>query len=170
MTAHLMYIGSHLSYIRWYRLASNYAATTDALSSTVAYFNGGSSIAAGTYRVYYINGAMKFATTLGWDLAATWYGSPNDQQGQFVKYNGGSNQVFIPTISDGNYTTQALCEAANAGKYVEITHTGGTIGVYCKDYYTPGPGPDGHGDNVSGSPNPTFWLYQLGDSHLAYQP
>lgn len=119
---------------------------------TVAWFSGGSSIAAGDYVITYKKGAMKYASALNWQLALS------DQNGDFhymATYNGGSNRVQAPGGYTA-YTTQALLEAGEAGKYITITHTSGKIGVYLRDI-NKNNGSEFY-NNVAGSPNPTYCI------------
>lgn len=117
---------------------------------TVAWFAGGASIAAGDYVVTYKKGAMKYAAALGWQL--------NPYPGQYdyrIAYDGGSNKVMAPGGAT-SYTTQALLESGEAGKTVSVTHAGGKIGVYLRDIDPSNVGQ--YGDNVAGSPNPTYCI------------
>jgi len=83
--------------------------------------------------------------------------------GRFYATNSAKTNVEIIDGNTGAYSTQAACEAANAGTYIEYVHTGGPLGVYLNDlasqsgigqvyqttYYP---------DHVAGSPNPTFGI------------
>jgi len=63
--------------------------------------------------------------------------------------------ALIPYVSGPNlggyWNTIPLLAAANAGQHVTFAHAGGTIGVFLADY-------NAFGDNVPGSPNPSYSL------------
>ena len=66
-----------------------------------------------------------------------------------------SNAGPIP----GNYwPNPADCEAANTGLFVTFLHSGGPLGVWLNDGYTPGNPSGAYGDNVHGSPDPDYAL------------
>lgn len=117
----------------------------DIFSSTVTFWNGGAALAAGTYRVSYVTGAMEYAPcfpTPCWQVNAI-------GAGFHVKYNGGAGDVLFPASTTA-FATEPPVYADNAGKFIEFTHTGGTIGIVLVD--------SPFGDNVAGTPNPTFKL------------
>jgi hypothetical protein len=112
---------------------------------------------AGTYRVTYSAGAMRYGPGLTqWKLnASVSYG--------FRVVHSGGTEIEGPGNSYTGYNTIAEVEAANAGAYVEFTHTGGTIGVRLED--TP------IDDNTPGTPSPTFLLTGANvDLHAVLQP
>lgn len=120
--------------------------TPDILSGAVSYFN--LNAPAGNYKVSYVNGALKYSPAAGWSL--------NDEAmfgGQYRIYYTSAEGTTVPIAFPGTttqYSSQALVEAANAGKSVQFTHYGGSIGCYLFDTI--------YNDNVPGSPNPTFQL------------
>jgi len=117
----------------------------DIFSSTVTFWNGGVAVPAGTYRVSYTTGAMEYAMCFPIQCWAV----NTAGAGFHVKYNGGAGDVLFPA-STQDFPTEPPVYAENAGKYVEFTHTGGTIGIVLVD--------SPFGDNVAGTPNPTFKL------------
>lgn len=123
--------------------------TPSILSSTISYWNGGLPLPAGTYRIRYDSGAMQYAACVPpcWSVNTS-------GRGFHVKYNNGTADAAFPA-SEVAFATQAEAEAANAGRFIDIVHTGGTIGMYLLD--------DPYGDNVAGSPNPTFSFPMLDD-------
>lgn len=125
--------------------------TPGIFSAVPTFFGGGAAFPAGNYRVDYVNGAVIYGLGAQYRLNWTDRGPPG-AIGYKVKYNGGVVEQFFPG-TDGPYATQALCEAANAGKSITFAHTGGTIGMFLQD--------DPYFDNSDGSPDPTFELFQL---------
>lgn len=100
---------------------------------------------AGTYRVSYVNGAMRYGNNALWLLNLN---NGLATAGFKIRHSGGTTVDFPGTT--GTYGSQALVEAANAGKSIAITHTGGTISMFLND--------TDYGDNHAGSPGPTFRL------------
>lgn len=130
-----------------------YASTDDGYRK---FFNGGGSLPAGNYRLSYVNGALQYAV-IG---DGKWYVcNALGFNGYFFAYGSSGAQVW-PGNQNG-FTSQALCEAANAGIHVDFTHTGGTIEVHMADY--------GSMANVAGSPAPTFRLHSF-DYVPTFQP
>lgn len=118
------------------------SVTPDIFSNTIAYFSANSS--AGTYRVNYVNGALRKSPTLGFTM---WQ--------YFVFFSSGST-AFPNIAGDTSFNvgnTQAKVEAQNSGSVFNFTHTGGPIGVWFSD--------SAYGDNIAGSPNPTFTLTKI---------
>ena len=70
-----------------------------------------------------------------------------------IKYSGGASTDYFSELTQTGFASQALCEAANAGKTHDIVHTGGTICMYLFDL--------DYSDNVAGTPNPTFRLTRI---------
>ncbi len=103
---------------------------------------------AGTYRVSYVNGALNYSNdTSLWQVGNLIYTRYN------IRHDNGSTNTGFSELTQGTYASQALAEAANAGKTHDIIHTGGTICMWFDDApYT---------DNHSGSPNPTFLLTKI---------
>ena len=120
--------------------------TPDIFSGTLAVFS--QNLDAGLYRIAYVNGALKYNIAQGWALNAF---SINPLSGYEVVYSLG--QFPFPGTSDASFPDQASVEAANTGAHIDIIHGGGPIGVFLSDTI--------YGDNVSGSPNPTFSLTKL---------
>lgn len=117
--------------------------TPDIYSAAVSYFN--MNLAAGLYRIRYINGALKYNAGQGWALNAL------GTLGYMVRYSLGD--VFFPGTTSISFVTQSDVESANSGAHIDIVHNGGPIGVWLYDTIYP--------DNVPGNPNPTFSLTQL---------
>jgi hypothetical protein len=94
---------------------------------------------------------MQFNRGIGWDVAATDSSVfPAVIRGPRVVHSHGTVER-IPALADGCFATQAACEAANSGRFIEVNHAGGPIGVYCEDsvYY----------DNTNGTPSPRYQLW-----------
>lgn len=103
---------------------------------------------AGNYRISYVAGALHYANDF-----VDWNVNNILSTGYYIKYNGGAAEDYFSELTTAAFASQALAEAANAGKTHDIVHTGGTICMYLKD--TP------YTDNHPGSPNPTFKLTAL---------
>lgn len=116
----------------------------DVSSGNPAVFSGGP-YAAGLYTVFYIRGALRYNPMQGWALNAR---NVNPNSGYVVVFGGGSSQ--FPGTQDTNFPSQQAVEDANSGVSIQIAHGGGNISVFLQD--------DIYGDNVPGSPNPTFGL------------
>jgi hypothetical protein len=121
---------------------TEYLVTPDITVGTESQFVGGASLAAGSYRVRYVEGAMKLAADQDWVLGYADYR---------ITHSGGT-EIAAPGTDTG-YPTQADLEAGEAGQSVAFTHAGGTIGIRLVD--------SPYVDNVPGSPNPTFCLEAL---------
>lgn len=106
------------------------------------------SYAAGTYRVSYANGALRYAAA-----NPLFFVNNILSTGYEIKYNGEASTDYFSELTTTGFASQALCEAANNGKTHDIVHTGGTICMYFHDL--------DYGDNVDGSPNPTFGLTKI---------
>lgn len=119
----------------------------DVFSSSVAYWNSGMNLPAGTYRISYVTGAMMYAPCVPpcWSVNAV-------GAGFHVLYNNMLADVLFPAATTGRLTEPEVY-ADNAGKFVDIVHTGGTLGMRLVD--AP------YGDNVAGVPTPTFNLIKL---------
>ena len=118
---------------------------------TPSFFNGGASYPAGNYSVGYVEGALKYQVNDNWAINLT-----PTPAGYYVT-DGNGNDVALPII-DQRFATQAEAEAAYAGSCVRYVHAGGPIGVYLNDAVTEAQPGGGYGDNVAGSPNPTWML------------
>jgi hypothetical protein len=120
--------------------------TPNILAATpIAYFNNGASIPAGTKKVKYTSGAMRYGIEHQWSIHFNLGGGPRFQ----ILHSGGSTIINGPGDAV-QYGSQALVELANANAEVTFSHAGGTIGMRLVD--------DPYADNISGSPNPTFLL------------
>lgn len=117
----------------------------DITSSTISYWNGGSSIPAGTIRIEYVLGAMQYTNN------NVWYVNITALNGFFILYNNGASAIQFPSTTAG-FSSQPACESANDGKFIELAHTGGTVGMRLDD--------SPYGDNQHGSPDPTFRLFR----------
>jgi hypothetical protein len=118
--------------------ASGDCIRPDVTTGGMAYF---SATAAGTYRVYYCGGCLRFNPDYPWQL--------NGGYGFRIVYNGGNANIVGPGNSNA-YSVEAECTSANIGAFVSIAHTGGSIGMYLSD--SPA------SDNVAGTQSPTFCL------------
>jgi hypothetical protein len=122
--------------------------TPDILSGAVSYFN--TNAPAGNYKVSYVNGALKYSPTQGWALNVR---NPPNNEGYVIYYTGPEGTQLplnFPGTNDNTFPSQAAVEAANAGVSITFQHYGGAIGIYLFDSI--------YGDNVAGSPTPTFQL------------
>ena len=126
-------------------IVSASTVTPDIYSDTIASFG---TFPAGNYRIAYVNGAMKYSPDRQWCVNLT------DSNGFFIYYFGPPVPDFQVPCNQIQYSTQAACEAANAGAHIDFYHTGGEIGVFLEDEPI-------YVDNVAGSPNPTFSLVAL---------
>ena len=102
---------------------------------------------AGTYRIKYVTGAMEYApcTIPCWNVNTV-------GAGYHVEYNNGSADLVFPAVTTAR-VTEAEVHSDNAGRFIDIMHTGGSICMYLQD--AP------YGDNVHGTPDPTFNLRKL---------
>jgi hypothetical protein len=136
-----------------------YYATGDALSNSIQLFNSGSPIPAGSYKLQYAGGAMRYGSVarFRWDVG---FDSTN---WRFV--TGASSQLaYLPYIvKTGGWKSQTECEAANAvarsSTTFGVTLASGTYGVQLFD--TP------FVDNLVGMPNPTWELVPVYPSSSA---
>lgn len=119
----------------------------DVFSSAVATWNSGMPLPAGTYRISYVTGAMMYANCIPPCWSVNTVGA-----GFHVKYDGGAGDVLFPGSTTGRLT-EPETYADNAGIFIDVVHAGGTIGITLVD--AP------YGDNVAGSPTPTFNLMRL---------
>lgn len=120
---------------------------TDTITPPVTNSGGASwgTRAAGTYIISYVNGAMRYGNN------ALWFVNIDNgiaQKGFYIRHSGGT-QVKFPGTND-SFGSQAVVEAANAGKNISISHSGGEISMFLDD--------SDYGDNHAGSPSPTFRL------------
>ncbi len=103
---------------------------------------------AGTYRVSYVNGALNYSNNQSlWQVGNLLYTRYN------IRHDNGATNTGFSELTEGTYASQALAEAANAGKTHDIVHTGGTICMWFDD--------DPYTDNHPGNPNPTFRLTRI---------
>ena len=129
----------------------------ESLDNTV-WFSDGASFEAGSYKIVYTEGAMRYGFAFRWSIHGTL-----DTIGYFVVYNDGGSQITAAPLDDTQYnpTTGDYCDAngiagtlavENAWKnsFVIVNHTGGKIGVRFIDTYID--------DNHHGCPDPTFGL------------
>lgn len=104
--------------------------------------------AAGTYRVRYVSGGLKYSPSQGYRAGNFGCG------GGYCVIHSGSVVINAPTsyAASKEYATIAELQAAHAGEFVEFEHAGGTIGVRFLDEEYP--------DNTG--PGATFELLQCG--------
>jgi len=117
--------------------STSYKVTPVITSGAISFFNNGASFAAGNYTISYVNGAFIAVPNGGYQV---W--------NYMINFSGG-NVGFLPA-SRGTYPNQAQAEAVNGGATLQITHSGGPIGMFLSDGF--------YGDNVAGIPNPTFQI------------
>jgi hypothetical protein len=139
------------------------AATNQALDlfGTVVYFDDGAQLPAGRYRVTYLDGCMKYASTQDWTIHA--YANGENAAWWLVGASTGDRVVVPPgtsgyATSNGAYATFEECVAANAALApIEFDFAGGKLGVWVLD--------SNYGDNVAGTDgrNPKWKLTLLGD-------
>lgn len=111
------------------------------------YFNLGASFAAGTYRVSYDTGALKYAGLSGdWGVAA----GPASYR---LHYNDGAATDFWPADVGGPFADKADAIAGQTGSFIDIIHTGGKIGMSFHDAPLD--------DNCTGNPSPRFTIALL---------
>jgi len=103
---------------------------------------------AGTYRITYVQGALRYAPTFGWSLNCT---DIIASDRYVVRY--GATDVTFPGTGAEDFPTQTAVEAANADAHIDVVHPGGAIGVWLSDTL--------YADNQAGSPNPTFRIARL---------
>jgi len=121
--------------------AIDYGTITPIITSNAASSWG--TVPAGTYKVSYVNGALRYGNNAFWLLNIAFA-----NKGYYIRHSGGTTIEFPGTT--GTYGSQALVEAANAGRQITINHTGGTIEMFLDDL--------NYSDNHPGAPNPTFRL------------
>ena len=127
------------------------AATTGTLDvlGQIAYFADGADLPAGTYRLVYEDGCMKYGGGQDWTIHA--YPSPNESYAWFAGGSVGDKLVRTPgtngyASSNGAYVEFDDCVAANlALAPVEFTFAGGKLGVWLSD--------SPYGDNMVGVDN-----------------
>ncbi|MFT3922141.1 MAG: hypothetical protein QM778_06375 [Myxococcales bacterium] len=115
------------------------SATTGTLDvfGHITYFADGADLNAGTYRVVYEDGCMKYSGNQGWTVNA--YASPNDDYAWFVGATTGSRLVRAPgtvghLVTDGAFEDFEACVQANlALKPTAFKHQGGKLGVWLAD-------------------------------------
>jgi len=114
--------------------------TPDIFSNAVSYFAFEAYFPPGTYTITYVSGAISYVNGIGGGGGdPEWCVSDGFGNYQIV-YNGGTNQEQWPDADDQLVDTDVA--ATQVGLSVVITHTGGTIGVFCNDSV--------YGDNLIG--------------------
>jgi len=103
----------------------------------ITYFADGADLVAGTYRVVYEDGCMKYGGDQGWTVHA--YAAPNDEYAWFVGATQGAKLVRAPgtaghLVTDGAFADFDACVAANMElKPTAFRHQGGKLGVWLAD-------------------------------------
>lgn len=139
------------------------AATNQALDlfGTVVYFDDGAELPAGRYRVTYVDGCMKYASSQDWTIHAYANGAT---AAWWLVGADSSQRIVVPpgtvgwNSGNGAHTTFEACVAANAALgSAEFDFAGGKLGVWLLD--------SNYGDNVTGEGgrNPKWKLTLLGD-------
>ena len=95
-------------------------------NNNTTFFRSGASIPAGTYRIYYRDGALRVSNALTWyaNTSAALSASGN---GWRIVNTGGTNVMITDWLT--GYSTVAAVEAAYGGDYVEFYHAEGTLGM-----------------------------------------
>jgi hypothetical protein len=119
----------------------------DVFGQTVDFANG-AALPAGRYRVTYVDGCMKYSSSQGWTVNAYSLGAGTPDHWWFVAGGQPVTDVIPPgTVGylpgAGAYGSFDACvQASLALPPVELTITGGPLGVWLQD--------DPYGDNVPG--------------------
>ena len=130
------------------------------LFGTVVYFSDGAALPAGHYRITFVDGCMKYASSQDWTIHA--YADANPDGWWFVGDTTAQKIVVPPgtvgyAVANGAYATFDACVAANlALAPKEFDFAGGKLGVWLQD--------DNYGDNLAGvdNRNPKWKLTLLG--------
>jgi hypothetical protein len=140
--------------------ASSQATASDlSLFGTPAYFNGGQPIPAGTYRISYVDGCMKYGSGQGWTVNA--YADGSDGWWLVGATTGDKILVLPGTVGyapgSGAFDMFADCVAASQlSAPVTFLHPGGVLGVWLQD--------SPYSDNTAGEDdrNPSWRLDGVG--------
>ncbi len=140
-------------------VTSEATASNLSLFGTPVYFNNGNSLPAGTYRITYVDGCMKYGGGQGWTVNAYAGGCCS----WWLIGESTSEKKLVPpgtigyAVGSGAYASFTDCEAASRQTPAqEFAHTGGRLGVWLQDSpYT---------DNLAGENgrNPRWRLVRLG--------
>jgi hypothetical protein len=116
--------------------ASQATATDLNLFGTPEYFNNGQPIPAGTYRLTYLDGCMKYGSGQGWTVNAY----ANGSDGWWLVGATTSDKILVlpGTVGyapdAGAFSDFASCVAASLlSPPVTFTHTGGVLGIWLQD-------------------------------------
>jgi hypothetical protein len=137
-------------------------ATADDLSlfGTPVYFNGGTSLPAGTYVVSYVDGCMKYSAGQGWTVNA--YADGSDGW-WLIGASTDDKKLVLPgnigfQVGAGGFAMFEDCVAASTAARPEtFEHAGGQLGIWLQDSpYT---------DNLAGEGgrNPKWSLVRIGE-------
>jgi hypothetical protein len=140
--------------------ASSQATANDlSLFGTPAYFNGGQPIPAGTYRITYLDGCMKYGSGQGWTVNA--YANGSDAWWLVGATTTDKILVLPGTVGyapgSGAFDMFADCVAASQlSAPVTFNHPGGVLGVWLQD--------SPYSDNTAGEDdrNPSWRLDGVG--------
>lgn len=135
--------------------ASQASASDLNLFGTPAFFNNDQPLAAGTYRLTYVDGCMKYGSGQGWTVNA--YANGTDAW-WLVGATTADKILVLPGTAGyapdaGAFSDFASCVAASLlSAPVTFTHTGGVLGVWLQD--------SPYSDNTAGQDdrNPTWRL------------
>ena len=135
--------------------ASQASATDLGLFGTPAYFNNDQPLPAGTYRLTYVDGCMKYGSGQGWTVNA--YANGTDAW-WLVGATTADKILVLPGTAGyapdaGAFSDFASCVAASLlSAPVTFNHTGGVLGVWLQD--------NPYSDNTAGEDdrNPTWRL------------
>lgn len=103
-------------------------------NANINYWASGAAIPAGTYRITYKRGAWRpwnGDPQGGWCVISKYPGS-DPHYGGYIKYNNGAASIVAPGAIQ-HFTSAILAESASVNAFIDITHTGGTIGIYLYD-------------------------------------
>jgi hypothetical protein len=142
--------------------ASSEATANDlSLFGTPVYFNGGNPLPAGTYRMTYVDGCMKYGGGQGWTVNA--YGETGCCKWWLIGESTADRKLVPPgtigyAAGSGAFASFADCEnESRATAPLEFVHSGGRLGIWLQDSpYT---------DNLAGEDgrNPRWRLVRLGE-------
>lgn len=117
-------------------------------SSTTVWYNGNTSLPAGTYELSYVTGAFNDDTGMG----NRWTINESGTEGFFIVDNTNTNVIQTPG-PQSYYVDRAATEAAYAGAVTTFVWGGGELGLKLRD--------GDFSNNGSASPRPTFRLRRI---------
>jgi hypothetical protein len=118
-------------------VSSEATASNLSLFGTPVYFNDGNPLPAGTYRITYVDGCMKYGGGQGWTVNA--YGAGGCCNWWLIGESTSDRKLVPPgtigyAVGSGAYANFTDCETASRGTpSQEFEHTGGRLGVWLQD-------------------------------------